>query len=168
MTGIEIERKYIIEMPSLELLRAESEYTESRIIQIYLDSEKGLTHRIRSRSYSQKTVYTETKKTRIDSMSVIEEEREISEEEFKTLSLGIKKNTAPIVKTRHTFVKEGITFEIDVYEKWSSIAIMETELESREEGIDIPSFIRIVKEVTGDFKYSNASLAVNFPSESEI
>ena len=49
--NLEIERKYIIKMPPLDLLRSQPEHTESDILQIYLTHEAGETHRIRRRQY---------------------------------------------------------------------------------------------------------------------
>ncbi len=75
---IETERKYVIKMPDLSYLRRAVGSTESNITQIYLSSEPGKTHRIRKREYPEKTVYIENRKTRISSVSVIEEEGEIT------------------------------------------------------------------------------------------
>jgi len=162
---VEIERKYIIKMPSESILSAQNGYTVSKIVQIYLSSEADVTHRVRMRSFGDRVVYTETKKTRIDFISSHEEENEITEAEFCELSGKIKNGTRPVIKTRHTFVLDEVTFEIDVYPEWQNTAIMETELKSREETVKMPSFIEIVKDVTGDKNYSNASMAYAFPEE---
>ena len=164
--GVEIERKFIIKIPDLSRLSSDCEYSESRIVQIYLESEKGITHRVRSRSYEDKTVYTETKKTRIDKMSAFEEEREISEEEFKLLSGRIRSGSRPVVKRRLVFFYLGSRLEIDVYPDWERTAIMEIELSSRDEKINVPPYIEIISEVTGDGRYSNSALAHSFPEES--
>ena len=58
---IETERKYIISLPDFEVLKREAEYTVSYITQTYLNSDIGVTHRVRARKYGDKTVYTETK-----------------------------------------------------------------------------------------------------------
>ncbi|MBR5140695.1 MAG: hypothetical protein IKV16_06535 [Clostridia bacterium] len=163
--NIEIERKYIIKLPDTSRLTEECGYTESDIVQIYLSSEPGVTHRIRSRRYGDKTVYTETKKTRIDKMSAYEDEREISEAEFSLLSKGIDAATRPIIKKRVTFDYLGNTVEIDIYPDWHRHAILETELLSREACAALPEYIEIVREVTGDFRYSNAVMARSFPEE---
>lgn len=164
-TQIEIERKYIIEKPNISLIRNMPKSTESEILQIYLPSENGETRRIRRRVYKDKTLCYETRKIRIDGMSCTEIEREITPDEFSTLSQSIKEGTTPINKTRYTFDYEGQTFEIDVYPQWQSSAIMETELESREKQVEIPSFINIIREVTGNKSYSNASMSIEFPKE---
>ncbi len=163
--GVEIERKYIIEKPSLEDMKLEEGFTESDILQIYLASESGLTHRIRARKSECGTVYTETKKIRIDRMSSTELEREISESEFSVLKENIREGSSPINKKRYTFLYKGQLFEIDFYPEWESSAIMETELESRQQQVDFPEFIRVIQDVTGVKEYSNSSMANSFPSE---
>ena len=42
---------------------------------------------------------------------------------------------------------------------------MEIELEKREESVEIPDFIEIIRDVTGDKAYSNAAMARAFPTE---
>ena len=162
---IEIERKYVIKKPSPEVMKMQSEYTESEITQVYLTSESGVTHRVRKRVFANGAVYTETKKIRIDRMSAVEEEREISEETYESLCEKIDEETQPVIKKRYTFFYSGVTFEIDVYPNWERTAIMETELENREVSVKMPSFIEIVREVTGERGYSNAAMARVFPPE---
>lgn len=167
-TAVEIERKYIIKMPCEQILAEQSEYSKSEIVQIYLPSMAGETHRVRRRVYSDKTVCTETRKIRLDRMSSTEIEGEIDEQKFLALSENILEGSSPVVKTRHTFVFCSQLFEIDVYPKWKNTAIMETELDAREREVKIPSFIEIVREVTGDKAYSNAGMSRHFPAEDEI
>ena len=163
--SIEIERKYIIKMPDFELLKSQHDYGASEILQIYLKSEAGVTHRVRKRTFAERTVCTETKKTIIDKMSAIEDEREISLTEFDSLSKNVKEGTRPISKMRHTFLLGGFCFEIDVYPEWKTTAIMEVELEREDEFFEIPPFIQVIREVTGNKAYSNASMSKVFPEE---
>ena len=166
MTNLEIERKYIIEKPSVDKMRECEAYTSSDIVQIYLSSEAGVTRRIRSRAYADGVVqYFETEKRRVDEMSSIEREREIEKIDFDNFSLQIAAKTRPIIKTRHTFDYLGQTFEIDVYPEWERTCIMETELPSRDTEVKMPSFIRILADVTGDKRYSNAAMSKSFPEE---
>lgn len=162
---IEIERKYIIAMPDISRLRELCGFTESRIEQIYLSTASGNTHRVRKRDFGNAVEYTETCKERIDGMSVREREREISENEFMALSKNIAEGTRPLKKIRYTFDFSNQTFELDVYPEWKSTAIMETELKSRDEMVEMPDFITIIREVTGERAYSNASMSRNFPKE---
>lgn len=163
--NLEIERKYVIEKPSPERMAAESSYTSSDIVQIYLTSPAGVTRRVRSRKYASGTRYFETSKIRVDKMSSEEYEREIEKGEFDKLSEEIAEGSRPIVKTRHTFDYMGQTFEIDVYPDWERTCIMETELPSRDTNVTFPDFIRIIAEVTGDKRYSNAAMSRKFPEE---
>ena len=163
---IEIERKYVIYIPDVEIMRKQNQYEYSDIVQTYIASRESVTHRVRARSYVDgHTVYTETKKIRIDKMSVIEDESEIDEEKYLSLSRKIKEGTSPVNKRRHTFEYCGQIFEIDVYPGWKKTCIMETELPDREAKVEMPEFIRIVSEVTGNKKYSNASMSKEFPEE---
>ena len=169
MTNLEIERKYVIEKPQIDKMRECGAYTSSEIVQIYLDSETGVTRRVRSRTYPDGRVqYFETEKQRVDEMSSIEREREITKVEFDNFSLQIAQDTRPIIKTRHTFDYLGQTFEIDVYPEWERTAVMETELPSRDTEVEMPDFIHIAVEVTGDKRYSNAAMSRKFPDELKI
>ena len=165
--GIETERKLIILKPDIAVLRAQPDFTESNITQIYLAAPDGETHRVRMRVKDGKPVYTETVKRRISYMSVIEEERKISAAEYSELSARIARGTHPIVKTRYTFAYHGRIVEIDVYPQWSRHCILEIELASEDEELYIPPFIIPVRDVTGVREYSNASMSVAFPEEDD-
>jgi CYTH domain-containing protein len=167
-TPVEIERKYIIELPDISELSKMESYTASDIEQIYLSSSPAVTHRIRKRVYNDRSVYTETKKIRIDKISSYEDEHEISAEEYARLSLNIREGSTPLSKRRHTFSYLGQTFEIDVYPEWKGSSILETELDSRERGVEFPDFIKVVKEVSGIKEYSNSSMSMRFPDEVKI
>ena len=162
---VEIEREYVIEMADPDVLKGQDGYTVSHIEQTYIESELSITHRVRKRVYKDRTVYTETKKVRIDVMSAHEDEREISEGEYLELLKRRKDGTETLIKTRHTFVFLGQTFEVDIYPLWQKSAILETELSSRDKAVVFPGFITVIVEVTGEKKYSNASMSQKFPDE---
>ena len=164
-TPVEIERKYVIRMPDLTVLRGMDCYTVSEIEQTYLESEPHVTHRVRKRVYAEGAVYTETKKVRIDKISSYEEERQIDEAEYERLLGRIRYGTRTLTKTRHTFVFSGQTFEVDIYPEWKESCILETELSSRDTEVKMPTCISVIGEVSGDKRYTNASMAVEFPKE---
>ncbi len=163
--GVEIERKYIIEMPDFQILEKQEKYQKSDILQTYLYSSPGETRRVRRRTTDGVTRYIETRKIRIDKISSTEIERELDEEEYLLLLGDADKGALPIKKTRHIFIYKNQLFEIDVYPGWNKTAIMETELKSRTESVEIPEFIKIIREVSGDKAYSNAGMARRFPEE---
>ncbi|MBQ8380703.1 MAG: hypothetical protein IJY18_02310 [Clostridia bacterium] len=165
MSNIETEYKLIVEKPDIENLSACEGYTESEILQIYLES-PAATHRVRRRVYSSgKVEYTENKKIRISKMSAIEEERVISEEEFFALAEKIEKGAKPLKKIRRTVKYLGYTYEFDFYEDWKSTCIMEVELPSEDTELVLPPLVRMLKNVTGEKMYSNHSMAHVFPPE---
>ena len=168
MKQIEIERKYVIEKPNECCYQNVSDYSESRIEQIYLSAPAGETLRIRKREYPSGTEYVRTHKKRIDRISSVENEDKISLEEYEKLKKEILHGTRPIIKKRRTFVYQGQLFEIDEYPEWKNSCVMETELKSREEKVDFPDFIHIIKEVSGDYRYSNASMSRTFPEELDL
>ena len=162
---IETERKYIIRIPRTADMKECKSYSCSAIEQIYLPSEAGVTHRIRRRLTAGRSVYTETVKTRISAMSCIEDEKEIAKEEYARLKSLRDRNRRIVKKNRHTFLYEGQVFEIDIYPFRKNSCVMETELQSESERPALPPFVKVVKEVTGDHRYSNASLARCIPND---
>lgn len=164
-TPVEIERKYIIERPDTEELARMEAYTSSEITQTYLDSSAGVTHRVRMRKYADRVVYTETKKVRIDKISAFEDEREICESEYLSLLERKCRDTVSLKKTRHTFSYLGVTFEVDVYPEWERTCILETELKSAAEEVVFPAFLHVIREVSGDKRYTNAAMSHSFPPE---
>ncbi len=163
--GIEIERKYVIKMPDISILSSQPSYRRYEIVQTYLKSIPGVTRRVRSLSLGNATRYIETVKVRIDQMSSTEVENELTKDQYSELLEESDPTASPITKVRHRFIIDGQPFEVDVYPQWQNTAIMETELENREKKVEIPPFIEIIREVTGEKSYTNASMSREFPKE---
>ena len=165
MKKVETERKFIVVKPSIDILKQFESYTESNITQTYL-TDPTRTHRIRKREYTDGRVeYTENIKLRISGMSAYENEREISEAEYISLSANMDPSTSPVKKTRRTVEIGGLVYEFDSYEPWRTTCIMEVELDSEQTELPIPDFVTVVREVTGVKAYSNHSMAHAFPEE---
>ena len=158
----ETERKFLIALPEKTFLDA---LDFSEIVQTYLQSEKGVTERVRMRSKHGAVRYTHTKKVRISPMSSTENEREIEKSEYLSLLTRTDKARSPVYKTRYLLRENGFLFEIDVYPFWKKQAVMEVELPSEDTFVEMPREIRILCEVTGDHRYSNASIALAVPPE---
>ena len=165
MNGIETERKFLIEKPGNELL---SRLGGDDIVQTYLEPEDGGTARIRARTRDGVTTYTHTVKRRISPISSYEDERVIGEEEYLTLETRREEGTEPVKKTRYLLPYRGFIFEIDVYPLWEKTAVMEVELPEEETEFSLPPEIRIIKEVSGDRRFSNHSLSRCFPEEESV
>jgi CYTH domain-containing protein len=145
------------------------DYTESEIKQTYLaTAEDGVTERVRQRVCSGVARFYHTVKQRIDKMSCKEDEREITEAEYRALILRSDAESRPIEKTRYTFSCGALTVEIDKYALWDNIAVLEVELPSRETVMELPGFVEVLFEATGNFAFSNASLSKKFPTQEEV
>lgn len=162
MEHYEIERKFLIQMPKKEVLAS---LPSSSIEQIYILSETGTRERIRRRRYPDRCVFTHTAKKRISDITRIEEEREIQEPEY----LRLKERTDPdrriLYKTRYLYEYRAQCFEIDVFPFWEDRAFLELELEREDQPIFFPPEITILREVTGDKRYTNAAIAREIPFE---
>ena len=160
--GLEIERKFLIAYPrEQDLVGAE----RVEISQTYLLSEDGETHRVRRWLCDGKTRYFETKKRRITNVTCREDEKEIDEAAYMTLLTKRDPARKTVEKIRYRLPCGGHVVEIDVYPFWQDRAIMEIELEWEDEEIDFPDGIRMIREVTDDPRYKNASLAFCIPQD---
>ena len=65
-----------------------------------------------------------------------------------------------IRKDRYCLTYQNQYFEIDVYPFWTDKAIVEIELNDENEKIRMPKKLKVIKEVTEDDSYKNASLAL--------
>ena len=164
---IETERKYLIKMPDVQALEKLPGCVATRISQTYLISEDGVTERVRKRVYPDQTVYTHTRKRRISPMSSIEEEREISREEYRLLKQRRDPDKNKIKKWRYAIPYASHTLEIDIYPFWQKQAVLEIELESESDIPALPAYIQILREVTGDKRYSNNAMSRKVPREDE-
>ena len=161
---LEIERKFLIRMPDRAVLERESE----RFIdmeQIYLLSEDGSSRRIRrSICGGEETLYF-TEKVFVTHVTRVEREREIGPEEWNALLARADPSRRPIVKRRWCVPYAGHTLEIDVFPFWDDRAFCEAELASETEPLELPGWIRVVREVTEDPRYTNSALARELPAE---
>lgn len=162
--GYEIERKFLICRPEEAWL--EKNCQGSDIVQTYLKSEAaGRNERVRRREGKNGVVYTHTIKRRLSDLRREEKEREIGAAEYCTLLQRADPERRIIRKRRYVLAWQGQDFEIDIYPFWQDKAVMEIELTDETEAVQLPPEIEIIKEVTGDRRYTNASLAKALPED---
>ncbi|MBE6572542.1 MAG: CYTH domain-containing protein [Ruminococcaceae bacterium] len=161
MTPIEIERKFLISYPNIELLKAKYKCDVKDIIQTYLKSPKGTTRRVRKITCNNKTEYIFTQKQRISSLSCYEDETVISISEYNDLLNSADETKSPVIKTRYAIQYNDHILEIDVYDFWTDFATLEIELKSEDEPFEIPDIINVIKEVSDDKRFKNTNLAAN-------
>lgn len=162
---LEIERKFLIEYPDLKELEILSGGNFSDISQTYLVGEKGTSERVRARTRDGVTVYTHNTKIKLSAMKRIEFEDEVSEEEYNELLKRADQKCRTIEKVRYCIPHGGFTFEIDVFPFWQDKAFMEVEMPSEDTSVDLPDFVKIIREVTDDNRYTNHALAIKLPED---
>ena len=162
----EIERKFLICHPNTKELDEKPNCTKIDIIQTYLKSTDGVERRVRARGIDGDYVYYLTEKRKISELKRIEVEKRLTQDEYLKLLMDADNNLHTIRKTRYCLSENNQYFEIDVYPEWNNQAIMEIELNSEDEKINIPDYIKVIKEVTDDNKYKNYQMAKQMPKES--
>ncbi len=155
----EIERKYLIEYPDVSALEKLPNCQRVEIIQTYLTAPEGEESRVRQRGIDGHYIYSQTTKRKITEMKRVEVERRLSKDEYLRLLMDADPACRPIRKTRYCLTFDNQYFEIDVYPFWKEKAIMEIELSDETAEIRFPEQIKVIKEVTDDASYKNASLA---------
>lgn len=156
----EIERKFLIEYPDIHWLENLDNCQRIEIIQTYLKSDNDDEIRVRQRGIDGNYVYFETIKRKISELKRVEIERRLSQEEYLKRLMDADVTRKQIRKTRYCLTYENQYFEIDVYPFWKDKAIAEIELSEETAVIHFPKQIKVIKEVTDDEAYKNASLAL--------
>ena len=159
----EIERKYLIKKPTTEQLANASVRSKSNIIQTYLNSENpNIERRIRMRGTKKSgySFYYTEKQDKFKGVR-IERERKISQKEYLNYAVEADTSLHQISKERICFVYDKQFFELDLYPSSMSeeYAVLEIELKDINEPVNLPPFLDVVRDVTGENAYKNSSLA---------
>ncbi len=156
---LEIERKFLIEYPDIAWLEAQENCKRIEIIQTYLRADEGEEVRVRQRGVNGHYLYFKTIKKKISDIRRVEIECRLTQEQYLALLMEADTTKRQIRKTRYCLTYRGQYFEIDVYPFWNDRAIAEIELSDESTAIEFPPQLRVIKEVTDDEAYKNASLA---------
>lgn len=159
---LEIERKFLIQYPDMAALQEMPAYHVVHMEQSYLIAEGDFPGgRIRRITDGENVRCVYTYKERLSDLTRREYEREIGEEEYLELLTKKTPDTITIEKDRHSFLYQGLTYELDVYSFWDDKATIEAEVESEDTPIPIPPCVTLIKEVTHDRRYNNSQLSSN-------
>lgn len=150
---VERERKFLARMPDLAAI-GKYNPVASQIVQTYLPNSGDTERRIRQRGDGVNYSFFYTEKT-----DRIERESIISPRQYAAyLAQAV---TAPVRKTRYCFPYQNQYLELDVYA--GEVQFVTIEVEGLEAGDEVffPPEIEVVKEITGDKRYSNRAIAEN-------
>ncbi|MBR2571783.1 MAG: AAA family ATPase [Clostridia bacterium] len=161
---LEIERSYLIEYPDVEWLKHNPNCQRIEVVQTYLNpTQPGDERSIRQRGSDGHYIYFETIKRRIGNQQRVEIERRLTQDEYLGLMMEADPECRPIRKTRYCLSYNTQYFQIDLFPFWQDKAIAEVELRRADDEIRFPKELHIIREVTGDSAYSNASMARGLP-----
>lgn len=155
----EIERKFLIAYPDLAKLEKLPNCQRVEIIQTYLTAPDGEESRVRQRGADGNYIYIQTTKKMVSDVKRVEVERRLTKDEYLRLLMDADPDCRPIRKTRYCLTYDNQYFEIDVYPFWDHQAILEIELSNEEAEIRFPAELKVIREVTEDDSFKNASLA---------
>ena len=161
----EIERKYLICYPNIKELENKPNCTKVDITQTYLKSEKDTERRIRRRGIDGNYMYYLTEKKKVTNLKRIETERRITQDEYLELLGEADTKLHTIHKTRYCLSENNRYYEIDIYPEWDKQAIMEVELSSEDEKVEIPDYIKVIKDVTEESEFKNYQMAKEMPKQ---
>ncbi len=151
---LEIERKFLIKYPDIDVLKGQKDYRVIHIEQTYIQGEDTLKGgRVRRIKDGEEILYIFTYKERITDLTRREYEREISEREYLDALTRKLSGSITIKKDRHIFSFSDLTYELDIYPFWNDKATLEAEVDSEDVVIPIPPFLSLI--------YNNSRLAFN-------
>jgi CYTH domain-containing protein len=166
--GIEIERKFRLRAaPSAADLAARGAVAK-RIQQVYLrldptesgpDAPEAARVR-RTELASGEVTYRRTTKRRVGAFSFDEVEDVITPEQWTAELARADPDRRPVRKTRYVVAHGAQSLEIDVFESPPDLVVVEVELASEDEAVELPAWLGEWREVTGDPRYLNVSLAL--------
>ncbi len=159
---LEIERKFLIDYPDIEVLKSIKTCRKVPITQAYLTTPEEGRFRIRKRGGHNSAAYIKTIKMKISDIKRIEIENYISEKEYYNYISQEKYVTGIISKDRYCIVWNSTYYELDVYPFWKDKATVEIELLSENQPYQLPPFVKLIKEVTYEKEYRNLALAQKY------
>lgn len=161
---IETERGFHVQELDLSQLPAHTVAID--IVQTYLIStHPHQAERVRARGQNNQWIYFHTIKERRSANAVIERERIITRGEYDDLLVRGNTDMQKIHKIRYCFTYRGQYCELDVFigKKFDSLVKLEIETSEENQEVFVPPFLGKVREVTGDSRFSNFSLANGTP-----
>lgn len=168
-THLEIERKFLVKLPQSwsDLAEMFDDIVDvKRIVQQYLTPENGepasrVRKTVEGLGGHTKTIYHHNQKKPTGDTGVHEEtEREISEKEYQKYLKDANPSKCAVQKTRFVFNWHDQLFELDLFKgHLKGLAILEIELEGKDDKVELPPFLGIIGEVTKDKRFTNFALA---------
>jgi CYTH domain-containing protein len=163
---LEVERRWRVKHPlSIEAIEhivsnaKDIEYISQSYMKSSTDKDTERVREVSHDFFGNNKTYWHTKKTLIETGVNREVENQISKEQYDKFLEKADPKKDPISKVRYTFDYNGQDFELDIFPKKKGMIILELELNSKDQKIELPPWLEITKEVTEEKHYSNYQLA---------
>ncbi|MBQ0035982.1 MAG: AAA family ATPase [Firmicutes bacterium] len=158
---VEVFKKYLVEIDKdiVENIKKEVDYSNVHIIQHYLISTSGNERRIRMRDKNGSVVYYYSEASYISTNERIKKDRILSERQYNEYVSEIDKSLNKIDKIRHSFIYDNLFYKLDIFDFDDTKALLSVQLPEGIENVKIPSYIKVIKEVTDNNAYKNYYLA---------
>ena len=157
---VEIFKKYLVECDEevLKQLQNENRLPDIHIYQRYLKSEKGIEKRIRMREKGDTVHYYYSEASVISADKRYKTDRILSEREYRNYFKDLDGDLSPIDIERKSFFRDGHFYKFDIFSFDRTKALLSIQVQEGEE-IDIPEYIRVIRDVSDDVNYKNYYLA---------
>lgn len=167
-TKLESERKFLVKFPTS--WSALSEMFDDlidvkRITQTYLEPEGDepsarVRKTVEGLTGETETIYHFNQKEFVEAGVHKEKEHEITKAQYEKYLKKSHSDKVEVAKTRFVFKFDDQVFELDVFKgPLRGLAILEIELKNIQDTVELPPFLKVIKEVTKDKRYTNFSLA---------
>jgi CYTH domain-containing protein len=149
------ERKFLVrESPEPAAFPARSEVIE--IEQTYLITTDGSESRVRRRGQGGASIYSHSVKKGRGPGDRIQVERMITAREYLSFLSQADPASRPVRKLRRVFLYSGQYCELDTFLSPSAgLQVLEVEVDDLAASVELPPFVQIDREVTGEKRYSN-------------
>ena len=152
--------KYLIEVDDelLNIIKTEQNYSYSNIEQYYLHSTNGIERRIRKRIRNGSELYSYSEARIISTNERIKSDKVLSSRQYYDYNQEIDHNLKPIKKDRHAFIKNDLFYKLDIFDFDKSKGLLSLQIPEGE-NINLPDYVKVIKDVTDDNNYKNYTLA---------
>ena len=152
--------KYLVEVDEnvINNIRNEQNFSNVNIEQYYLTSPKGIERRIRKRVRNGNELYSYSEAKYLSTNERIKSDRVLSSRQYFDYNSEIDPNLKPIHKDRFSFIKNDLFYKLDVFDFDRSKGLLSVQV-GEGQNVNLPEYIKVIKEVTNDTNYKNYYLA---------
>jgi CYTH domain-containing protein len=136
-------------------------FEEVDIEQTYLLSPDDSEVRVRRRGQHGSFTYTHTLKRPVASGQRVKIERQITGREYIALLTQADPAYRTVKKRRRVFLWANQYFEWDIFlAPRPGLELLEVEVDALDAPVELPPFLRVERELTGDEQYANRTIAL--------